>query len=172
MKRLYARIGNDILYNYKVYNSKDFLLHQKEFLKVNIMNMNFKSKSLKKNSTVLKHASDLYKLGRLADLSDNDIKKIFSKWIKNSNIKYDVDLLFESVSSGREDMNATDFYKALSHLGYTKEKYDNYKSKSFYKHLQFKQFIKKANYFLLVENRKEEKFLKELIDKQLEDKDI
>ena len=172
MKRLYARIGNDILYNYKVYNSKDFLIHQKEFLKVNIMNMNFKSRSVKKSSTLLKHASELYKLGCLADLSDNEIKKLFNKWIKNSNIKYNPDLLFESVSSGKKDMNATDFYKALSHLGYTKEKYDNYKSKSFYKNLQFKQFIKKANHFLLVENKKEEKFLKELIDKQLENKDI
>ena len=34
-------------------------------------------------------------------------------------------MIFDSVSSGREDINATDFYKALSHLGYTKERYDN-----------------------------------------------
>ncbi len=172
MKRLYSKIGNDILYNFKVYNSKDFMLHHKEFLKVNIMNMNFRSKSLKKQATILKHASELYKLGRLADLSDNDIKKLFNKWIKNSNINYNVDLLFDSVSMSHEDMNSTNFYKALSHLGYTKEKYDNFKSKSFYKNLQFKKFIKQANYFLMVENRKEEKFLQELIDKQLDDKDI
>ena len=172
MKRLYSRIGNDILYNYKVYNSKDFLIHQKEFLKVNIMNMDFKSKSLKKNSTILKHASELYKLGRLAELSDNDIKKLLNKWIKKSNINVNADLIFDSVSSGREDINATDFYKALSHLGYTKERYDNLKSKSFYKNVRFKQFIKKANYFLLIENRKEEKFLQELIEKELQGKDL
>ena len=172
MKRLYSRIGNDILYNYKVYNSKDFLIHQKEFLKVNIMNMDFKSKSLKKNSTILKHASELYKLGRLAELSDNDIKKLLNKWIKKSNINVNADLIFDSVSSGREDINATDFYKALSHLGYTKERYDNLKSKSFYKNVRFKQFIKKTNYFLLIENRKEEKFLQELIEKELQGKDL
>lgn len=172
MKRLYSRIGNDILYNYKVYNSKDFLIHQKEFLKVNIMNMDFKSKSLKKNSTILKHASELYKLGRLAELSDNDIKKLLNKWIKKSNINVNADLIFDSVSNGREDINATDFYKALSHLGYTKERYDNLKSKSFYKNVRFKQFIKKANYFLLIENRKEEKFLQELIEKELQGKDL
>lgn len=172
MKRLYSRIGNDILYNYKVYNSKDFLIHQKEFLKVNIMNMDFKSRNIKKKSTIIKHASEIYKLGKLADLSDNDIKLLLSKWIKKSNIKYDVNLIFDSVSSGREDMNATEFYKALSHLGYSKERYDNFKSKSFYKHLQFKQFIKKANYFLITENKKEEKFLLELIEKELQEKDI
>lgn len=174
MNRLYSRIGNDILYNYKVYNSKDFLIHQKEFLKVNIMNMDFKSKSLKKKSTILKHASEIYKLGRLAELSDNNIKKLLNKWIKKSNINIniDVDLIFDSVNSGREDINATDFYKALSHLGYSKERYNNLKSKSFYKNVRFKQFIKKANYFLLVENRKEERFLQELIEKELQGKDL
>lgn len=172
MKRLYSKIGNDILYNFKVYNSKDFLDYQKEFLKVNIMNMNFKSHTVKKKATILKYASELYKLGKLADLSDDDIKKLFRKWSKNSNFNYDIDLLFESVNRGREDLNATDFYKALSHLGYTKTKYDNYKNKSFYKQLKFKQFIKKANTFLQTESEKEERYLLEIIEKELQGKDI
>lgn len=172
MKRLYSKIGNDILYNFKVYNSKDFLDYQKEFLKVNIMNMNFKSHTVKKKATILKYASELYKLGKLADLSDDDIKKLFRKWSKNSNFNYDIDLLFESVNRGREDLNTTDFYKALSHLGYTKTKYDNYKNKSFYKQLKFKQFIKKANTFLQTESEKEERYLLEIIEKELQGKDI
>ena len=172
MKRLYSKIGNDILYNFKVYNSKDFLDYQKEFLKVNIMNMNFRSHTVKKKSTILKYASELYKLGKLADLSDNDIKKLFRKWAKNSNINYDIDLLFESVNRGREDINATDFYKALSHLGYNKKRYDNFKNKSFYKQVKFKQFIKKANHFLKTESEKEEQYLLEIIEKELQGKDI
>ena len=172
MKRLYSKIGNDILYNFKVYNSKDFLDYQKEFLKVNIMNMNFRSHTVKKKSTILKYASELYKLGKLADLSDNDIKKLFRKWAKNSNINYDIDLLFESVNRGREDINATDFYKALSHLGYNKKRYDNFKNKSFYKQVKFKQFIKKANHFLQTESEKEEQYLLEIIEKELQGKDI
>ncbi len=172
MKRLYARIGNDILYNFKVYNSTDFLDRQKEFLKINIMNMEFKSKSPKKKSTILKHAKEIYQLGKLAELSESDIKKLLSKWIKKSNIDYDIDILYSAVSRGREDMNATDFYKALSHLGYTKDRYNNFKSKSFYKNIKFKQFMKKANNFLLVENRKEEKYLQEILEKELQGKDI
>ena len=172
MKHLYSRIGNDILYNFKVYNSKEFLEHQKEFLEINIMNMDFVSKNTKKKSTIIKHGTELYKLGKLAGLSDNDIKKLLNKWIKKSNIKYDSELLFNAVSSTRDDLNATDFYKALSHLGYSKERYDNLKSKSFYKNLRFKQFIKKANYFLLIENRKEERYLQEILEKELQGKDI
>lgn len=172
MKRLYSKIGNDILYNFKVYNSKDFLERQKEFLKVNIMNINFKSAPVKKKSTVFKYASELYKLGKLADLSDSDIKKLLNKWLKNSNLNYDAELLFMSVNRGREDMNATDFYKALSHFGYSKKRYDNYKNKSFYKNVKFKQFIKKANDFLESENKKEEAYLLEIIEKELQGKEI
>ena len=156
MNRLYSKIGNDILYNYKVYNSTDFLKHQKEFLKVNIMNMDFRSRNLKKNSTILKHATELYKLGKLADLSDSEIKILINKWVKKSNINIEPNLIFGSIKTSKEDINATDFYKALSHLGYSKERYDNYKNKSFYKSVRFKQFIKNANYYLLVESKKEE----------------
>ena len=172
MKRLYSKIGNDILYNFKVYNSTDFIERQKEFLKINIMNMEFKSKTPKKKSTILKHAKELYKLGRLADLSELDIKRLLNKWLKKSNINYDVDLLYIAVSGAKEDMNATDFYKALSHLGYSKERYDKYKSKSFYKNVRFKQFMKKTNYFLLEENKKEERYLQEILEKELQGKDI
>lgn len=172
MKRLYSKIGNDILYNFKVYNSKDFLEYQKEFLEINIMNMEFVSRNTKKKSTIIKHAAELYKLGKLASLSDSDIKKLLEKWIKKSKINYDVDLLFNAVCNSREDINVTDFYKALSHLGYTKERYDTYKEKSFYKNLRFKQFIKKANYYLMIETKKEEEFLLEILEKELQGKDV
>ena len=71
-----------------------------------------------------------------------------------------------------EDINATDFYKSLSHFGYTKEKYINYKNKSFYKNIRFKQFIKKANYFLESESKNEERYLQEILEKELQGKEI
>jgi len=172
MNRLYSKIGNDILYNFKVYNSTDFLERQKEFLNINIMNMDFKSKTPKKKSTILKHARELYQLAKLADCSESDIKKLLHNWCKKSNINYDIDLLYSAVNQGREDINVTTFYKALSHLGYTKERYNNYKSKSFYKNLHFKQFIKKANNLLLRESKKEERYLQEILEKELQGKDI
>ncbi len=172
INRLYSKIGNDILYNFKVYNSKDFLLNQKEFLKINIMNMNFVSRNIKKKSTIIRHATDLYKLGKLASLSDNDIKKLLSNWLKKSKINYDVDLIFSAVSSTKDTMNATDFYKALSHLGYSKNRYDNLKNKSFYKNVRFKQFIKKANRYLMIERKKEEQYLLEILEKELKGRDI
>ena len=172
MKRLYSKIGNDILHNFKVYNSTDFIKRQKEFLKINIMNMNFKSRPVKKNSTILKYAKELYKLGRLAELSDNDIKKLLSDWIRRSNLDVNVDNIFTAVRMTSEDINATDFYKSLSHFGYTKEKYTNYKNKSFYKNIRFKQFVKKANYFLESESKNEERYLQEILEKELQGKEI
>lgn len=173
MKRLYSKIGNDILYNFKVYNSMSFLEHQKEFLEVNILNMDFKSRNIKKKSTILKHGKELYKLGKLANLSDNDMKKLINNWLKKSNINYDLDIILSAISSTKNDnINATDYYKALSHLGYSKERYDNLKSKSFYKSVRFKQFIKKANDFLLYEHKQEERFLQEILEKELQGKDI
>lgn len=172
MKRLYSKIGNDILHNYKVYNSKEFIEHHKEFLSINIMNMDFKSRNTKKNSTIIKSATNLYRLGKLAGLSENNIKTLIQKWIKNSNINENFDLIYSAINKNDESMSYTDFYKALANLGYTKERYTNLKSKSFYKQLRFKQFIKRANNFLLLENKKEEKLLQEIIEKQLQDKDI
>jgi len=172
MKRLYSKIGNDILHNYKVYNSKEFIEHHKEFLNINIMNMDFKSRNIKKNSTIVKNATNLYRLGKLAGLSENNIKSLIKKWIKNSNINESFDLIYSAINKNDESMSYSDFYKALSNLGYTKERYNNLKSKSFYKQLRFKQFIKRANNFLLLETKKEEKLLQEIIEKQLQDKDI
>ena len=145
MKRLYSKIGNDILHNYKVYNSKEFIEHHKEFLKINIMNMDFKSRNIKKKSTIIKNATNLYRLGKMSDLSENNIKSLIKRWIKNSNINENFDLIYSAINKNDESMSYTDFYKALSNLGYSKERYNNLKSKSFYKQLRFKQFIKKAN---------------------------
>ena len=172
MKRLYSKIGNDILHNYKVYNSKEFIEHHKEFLKINIMNMDFKSRNIKKKSTIIKNATNLYRLGKMSDLSENNIKSLIKRWIKNSNINENFDLIYSAINKNDESMSYTDFYKALSNLGYSKERYNNLKSKSFYKQLRFKQFIKRANNFLLLETKKEEKLLQEIIEKQLQDKDI
>lgn len=172
MKKLYSRIGNDILYNFKVYNSKDFLEHQKEFLKINILNMNFKSKEPRKKNTILRYSNELYQLGKLANLSEAEQKNLLNKWLKNSNIDYDIDIILSAIDNGHVDISATDFYKALSHLGYSKERYNNYKSKSFYKNVFFKQFIKKANNFLIIENQKEEQYLQEILEKQLQGKDF
>lgn len=172
MKRLYAKIGNDILYNFKVYNSTDFLERQKEFLKINILNMNFKSKTPKKKSTVLKYAKELYQLGLLANLSENDLKKLINRWLKNSNINYDTDILFSALENSNNKINFSDFYKSLAHLGYSKERYNNLKSKSFYKNVHFKQFIKKANMLLQNEILKEEQFLAEILEKELQGKEF
>lgn len=170
--KLYSKIGNEILHNYKVYNSTTFIDYQKEFLKVNIKNMNFQSRNCVKKSTIIKHSKELYQLAKLSGLSNSETKGLLKKWANNSKINYDIDVLFESASNDFKELSVTDFYKSLSHLGYSKERYDNYKNKSFYKSIKFKQFIHKANNILIQENKKEEKYLLEILEKELQGKDI
>ena len=100
-----------------------------------------------KQSTIIKHGKDLYKLGKLANLSDSEIKKLLNRWIKKSNINYDVDMIFNAISNSKTELSSTDFYKALSHLGYSRERYDNLKNRSFYKSLSFKRFIKNCKIY-------------------------
>ena len=69
-------IGNDILRNYKVYNSQNFMDDEKDFLSRNILNMNFKSGKFKDQKTFVKYAENLYKLATLANLNDNQKIKL------------------------------------------------------------------------------------------------
>ena len=70
-----------------------------------------------------------------------------------------------------------------NHLKYDKDKKQTYginpndkkevdKNKSFYKNIRFKQFIKKANYFLESESKNEERYLQEILEKELQGKEI
>ena len=43
-QRLYSKIGNEILDNFKKYQSKDFMEREKLFLRKNIMDFHFRSK--------------------------------------------------------------------------------------------------------------------------------
>ena len=51
------------------------------------MDFNFKSRNYKKDETIISIAKDLYQICSLADLNDKQIKKVFQRWINNSNYK-------------------------------------------------------------------------------------
>lgn len=70
-KKLYSKIGNEILDNFTRYQSMDFMAHEKSFLRKNISDMNFKSRNdYRKDETKKDIARDLYRICVLADLND------------------------------------------------------------------------------------------------------
>ena len=158
LNRLYTKIGNEILSNYKKYQAMDLMEREKSFLAKHIKELNFKSRrDYAKDESKIKIAKDLYKLCMMADLNNYEIKKVFEKWIKNSNYDFNVDDLIRSVTVLDYDMSSTEYYTALRKLGYNYDRYSKFKNKFFYKELNYKRFINQAVNHLMYELEAEEK---------------
>ena len=158
LNRLYAKIGNEILQNYKRYQAMSFMDREKEFLKKHIQELDFKSRSdYVKDDTKKNIAKDLYKICTIAGLNNNQMKKVFQRWLKKSKYDYDVDSLIMSVSSLDCDMSIKEYYDALKKLGYDSTRYNKLKNKNFYRELNYKRFINQAVNHLMYELDQEEK---------------
>lgn len=105
----------------------------------------------------------------LAGLNDNQTKKVFERWIKNSHYHYKVDFLLKDVSSLNIDMTTKELYDALKKLGYDSNRYNKFKSKYFYRELNYKRFINQAVNHLMYELSEEEKQIIEELQYELEE---
>ena len=169
LSRLYSKIGNEILSSFKNYQSMELINKEKEFLKRHIKEMNFKSRSdYVKENTKINIAKDLYKLCSLAGLNYNETRKVFNNWITKSKYNYDVDSLISLASSFKTDMTSSEYYNALKKLGYDYEKYSKFRSKFFYKDVNYKAFINKAVNHLMYELEQEEKQIISELEYELE----
>ena len=167
--RLYSKIGNEILANYKKYQAMDFMQREKNFLNKNISSLNFRSRGdYAKEETKKNIAKDLYKICVLADLNDAQIRKVFKRWLRNSHYDFDVDSLIASVSTLDTRMSVSELYTALKKLGYDSTRYNKLKSTNFYKELNYKRFINKAINHLYYEKEREEKEIVEQMQYELE----
>lgn len=167
--RLYSKIGNEILANYKKYQAMDFMQREKSFLNKNISSLNFRSRGdYAKEETKKNIAKDLYKICVLADLNDAQIRKVFKRWLRNSHYDFDVDSLIASVSTLDTNMSVNELYSALKKLGYDSTRYNKLKSTNFYKELNYKRFINKAINHLYYEKEREEKEIVEQMQYELE----
>jgi hypothetical protein len=170
LNRLYSKIGNEILKNYKIYQSLDFLNREKNFLQKHINELNFRSRNdYAKDETKKDIAKNLYKICMLSGLNDSQTKKVFSRWIKNSHYDYDVDSLVVSVTSLDSDMSVQEFYDILKKLGYDSDRYNKFKNKYFYRELNYKRFINQAVNHLMYELEQEEKQIVGEMQYELED---
>lgn len=170
LNRLYSKIGNEILANYKKYQAMDLMEREKSFLSKHIKELNFKSRNdYSKNETKIKIARDLYKLCMMANLNDYEIKKVFERWIKNSNYNLNVDDLILSARVLEYEMSSTEYYIALRKLGYDYNRYNKFRNKYFYKELNYKRFINQAIDHLMYELEAEEKQIVSNIQYELEE---
>lgn len=170
LNRLYSKIGNEILSNFKKYQALDFMEREKKFLQKHIHELNFRSrKDIVKEDTKKSIAKDLYKICMLAGLNDRQTKKVFSRWIKNSKYDFDVDSLITSVSTLDSEMSISDFYNAMKKLGYDSDRYNKFKNKYFYRELQYKVFINQAVNHLMYELEQEEKQIVSEMQYELEE---
>jgi|GEM_PF-1747151 len=162
INKLYSKIGNEILTNFKVYQSQSLLDRERIFLNKNIDKMNFKSRNdYAKEETKILIAKDLYKICVLANLNYEQTKKIFNKWLLNSKYNFNADILISSFNKEDTTITSNDLYKILKRLGYDYEKYKKYQQKNFYKDLNYKRFFNNALNHLLYELEREEKNLVE-----------
>lgn len=158
LNRLYTKIGNEILSNYKKYQAMDLMAREKSFLSKHIKELKFKSRSdYAKDETKIKIAKDLYKLCMVAGLNYNETKKVFERWLKNSKYNFDTDALIGSCATLDYEMSSTEYYNALKKLGYDYERYNKFRNKYFYKELNYKRFINQAINHLMYELEAEEK---------------
>lgn len=170
INRLYSKVGNEILKNYKIYQSLEYMEREKQFLQKHINELNFRSrKDYAKNETRLDIAKGLYKICMLSGLNDNQTKKVFSRWIKKSNYDYDVDSLIASITTLNTDMSYKEFYDTLKKLGYNSNRYNQFKNKYFYRELNYKKFINQAVNHLMYELEQEEKQIVDDLQYDLED---
>lgn len=170
LNRLYSKIGNEILANYKKYQAMDLMEREKSFLSKHIKELNFKSRNdYSKDETKIKIARDLYKLCMMANLNDYEIKKVFERWIKNSNYNLNVDDLILSDRVLEYEMSSTEYYTALRKLGYDYDRYNKFRNKYFYKELNYKRFINQAIDHLMYELEAEEKQIVSNIQYELEE---
>lgn len=156
LNRLYSKIGNEILQNYKRYQAIGFMDRERDFLSKHIYEFEFKS-NYSKNDTKKSIAQDLYKICMLAGLNNNQTKKVFQKWIRNSKYDFDVNSLIVAVSSSNNEMSIKEYYDALKRLNYDSKRYNKIKNKNFYRELNYKRFFNQAVNHLMYELEQEEK---------------
>lgn len=169
LNRLYSKIGNEILQNFKIYSSIGIIERETSFLKKHISDLNFKSRNYATEESKMKIAKSLYKICKLSNLNDYQTKKVFQSWIGKSHYTNMIaDAVINSVETNNYDMTSTELYDTLKKLGYNYEKYKKIKDKNFYKELNYKRFINRAINHLMYEYEREQKEIQREMEFDLE----
>lgn len=170
LQRLYSKVGNEILSNFKKYQSLNVITREQKFLSKHIKDMKFKSRNdYLKEDTKNKIAIDLYRLCLFAGLNDYETKKVFKNWIINSKYNLDLNKVINSLIVTNNEFTSTELYKCLNKLGYSYKKYVKFKNKHFYQELNYKVFINQAMTHLMYELEREKMQIVSNMEYELEE---
>ncbi|MDD4375536.1 MAG: relaxase MobL [Clostridia bacterium] len=159
IERLYSKIGNDILNEFKIYDSEPFIENQRKFLFDKIFDVKFKSYA-KTEKSIIKAGEGLYRLGKLTGLDDYNMIKLFGNWINKSGYNQSPSYFIDKYKEKKYlDLTKEEFYSIIKKLGYDNERYFKYKNKHFYQNVGYRKLYYQAKqylYYALEEERKEQ----------------
>ncbi len=171
IKKLYSRIGNDILSHYKGYKSEIFLNNQKEFLSKNIFKLNLKTNNNITDNKKIDLGVSLYKIATYYNLNKNQTRKLIQKWYNKSKFNssfdnYYNDLLLK-MNSNFNPLTITEFYKTLNDMNISNSNYHNLKQNYYIKKFVYHKMMYNALNHIKYENERIEKEIIESMKDEL-----
>ena len=141
--KLYSRIGNDILKEFKALRSENFLSNQKEFLSKNIFKLKLKTKNDITKTEQIKIGISLLKI---ADYYDINSKKLIGSWYLNSKFKDNFNDYYQKIIKNQDykSLTTTEFKQTFSMMGMTNAKYDKQKQKYYFNKILMNRVIQNA----------------------------
>lgn len=171
IKKLYSRIGNDILSHYKGYKSEIFLNNQKEFLLKNIFKLNLKTNNNITDNKKTDLGVSLYKITTYYNLNKNHTRRLIQKWYNKSKFSgsfdnYYNDLLLK-VNSNFNPLTITEFYKTLNDMNISNSNYHKLKQNYYIKKFVYNKMMYNALDHIKYENERIEKEIIESMRNEL-----
>lgn len=132
IKKLYSKIGNDILSNYKNYKSEVFLSYQKEFLSKNINKLILKTSNNITEDKKLELGLSLYKIATYSNMNKYQSKNLIKRWYYISKLSGNFENYYNELLTKidiTKSLTTTKFYKTLNDMGISNSKYNQLKQK-------------------------------------------
>lgn len=172
IKKLYSRIGNDILSHYKGYKSEIFLNNQKEFLSKNILKLNLKTNNNITDNKKMGLGLSLYKIATYYNLNKRQTKQLIKNWYIKSNFNENFNDYYNSLllknGSNSNPLNINEFYKTLNDMNISNSNYYKLKQNYYIKNFVYNKMMYNALEHIKYENEKIEKEIIESMRDELE----
>lgn len=168
--KLYSKIGNDILSNYKNYKNELYLENQKEFLSKNIFKLDLKSNKDITYERKLELGQELYKIGSYLNLNKNQLKFLVKKWYFNSNLNGDFNYYYNEMSFNinNKTLTTNEFYRSLNSLGISYSKYKKIKQNYYNQRFVYNKIIYNSFEYIKYVNERIEKEIVQSMRDELE----
>lgn len=158
IKKLYSRISNEILKEFKNYKSEIYLSHQSEFLSNNIFKLNLKSKNNLTEEQKLKLGISLYKIATYYNFNS---KSLIKRWYSSSKFSGNFNDYYSSVETKIKTiynpLSTTEFIRTFENMGISQSKYGKLKNKYYFKKIITNRLLQSALDHIQYENERIEK---------------